>query len=95
MESMNGHVFECFNEQGNKRQYAKTVKALGGYAKKNLQFPDDFATLFALEASYPVIEKTPDIGKKSSGIDEMIFKEIVKEYVQRVRVLRRGNLAAI
>ena len=31
-------------------------EALDGNAKKNLKFPEDFAQLFALEASRPVME---------------------------------------
>jgi hypothetical protein len=31
---MNDSVFECFEEQGNRRQYVKTVEALKGYVKK-------------------------------------------------------------
>jgi hypothetical protein len=57
---MNGNVFECFYKQGNKQQYAKTVEALEGYAKRTLRFPEDFASLFAPEASEPVVEKPVD-----------------------------------
>ena len=48
-------------EQGNKRQYSKTIEALEGYAKKNLKFSEDFASLFASEASEPVIENPVDL----------------------------------
>ena len=43
---MNGHVFECAFEQGDKRQFAKTLEALEGYAKKTLKFSQDFESLF-------------------------------------------------
>jgi hypothetical protein len=32
-ESMNGHVFECYDEQVDRRQYEKTIEALEGYIK--------------------------------------------------------------
>ena len=35
-EEMNGHVFECYEEQSDRRQYAKTLEALEGYVKKTL-----------------------------------------------------------
>jgi hypothetical protein len=44
---MNGNVFECHEEQTDRRQYAKTLEALQGYVKKNLKFADDIAPLFA------------------------------------------------
>jgi hypothetical protein len=91
---MNGHVFECSFEQGDKRQYAKTVEALEGYAKKNIKFSEDFASLFALEASEPTIEKPLDLPSEHSTTDEMIWREEIKAYVNRLGVLR-GNLAAI
>ena len=33
-EEMNGSVFECQDEQSDRRQYAKTLKELQGYVKK-------------------------------------------------------------
>ena len=91
---MNGHVFECFDEQGDKRQYAKTLEALDCYTKKTLKFSEDFAPLFAVESSEPAIEKPSDLVANSSATDEMIWKELIKAYVNRLQVLRR-NLAAI
>ena len=43
---MNGNVFECYNEQTDRRQCAKTVEALGNYIKKMLKFSEDLAPLF-------------------------------------------------
>ncbi len=91
---MNGHVFECAFEQGDKRQYARTLEALEGYAKKNFKFSEDFASLFAPDASEPVIEKPADLEPGYSATDEMIWKEEIKAYVSRLGVLR-GNMAAI
>jgi len=42
---MNGHVFQCFNERDDKKQFAKTVEILGEYMAKNLKFPGDLAPL--------------------------------------------------
>jgi hypothetical protein len=32
---MNGNVFECYDEQTDRRQFAKTVEALEGYVKES------------------------------------------------------------
>jgi hypothetical protein len=42
-DSMNGNDFECYNEQSDRRQYAKSIEALEGYVKKNLDFSEDVA----------------------------------------------------
>ena len=44
---MNGNVFECHDEQTDRRQFAKTLDALQGYAKKNLKFYEDLKPLCA------------------------------------------------
>ena len=33
---MNGHVFECFEEKGDRRQYSKTLEALKAYMQKTM-----------------------------------------------------------
>jgi hypothetical protein len=40
---MNGHVFECYEEQGDRRQYSKTLEALNGDVKKSCKFLQDMA----------------------------------------------------
>jgi len=34
---MNGHVFQCFNEQDDEKQFSKTVEILGEYIAMNLK----------------------------------------------------------
>jgi hypothetical protein len=41
---MNGHVFQCFNECEDKKQFSKTVEALGEYIAKRLKYPGDMAS---------------------------------------------------
>ena len=31
MDEMNGHVFECYEEQSDRRQYAKMLEVLDGW----------------------------------------------------------------
>jgi hypothetical protein len=40
---MNENVFECYDEQTDRRQYAKTLEALDGYVKKGMKYSEDLA----------------------------------------------------
>ena len=92
---MNGHTFGCFDEQGDKRQYVKTIEALEQYTRKTYKFSEDFASLFAHTPSTPTVTKPIPIPKvERDETDELIFKEEVKQYVGRCTALK-GNLAAI
>ena len=44
-EAMNGHVFQCFIECEDKKQFPKTVEALGEYIAKKIKYPGDMASL--------------------------------------------------
>jgi hypothetical protein len=44
-EAMNGHVFQCFNKCEDKKQFSKTVEALGEYIAKKLKYPGNMASL--------------------------------------------------
>ncbi|KAI2506981.1 hypothetical protein MHU86_7478 [Fragilaria crotonensis] len=91
---MNGNVFECYDEQTDRRQYAKTVEALEGYAKKSLKYAEDLATLFATEMQLPNLEKPMRPGEGADETDLAIWNEDIRDYAKRKRVLR-GNLAAL
>ncbi|KAL7574570.1 hypothetical protein ACA910_015920 [Epithemia clementina (nom. ined.)] len=45
-EGMNGHVFQCFNESTEKKQFARTLEVLGEYAAKNMDYAGDLNPLF-------------------------------------------------
>lgn len=45
---MQGKVFECHDEQNDRRQFAKTMKHLQIYAKKKFQHYQDMAPIFAV-----------------------------------------------
>jgi hypothetical protein len=59
-EGMCGHVFECYEEQDDRRQYSKTIEALNAYVKKTLPYTADLASLFAATITAPNIDR-PDI----------------------------------
>ncbi len=56
---MNGNVFECYDEQTDRRRFlSKAVEALEGYAKKSLKYAEDLASsLFGTETRLPALEK--------------------------------------
>ena len=93
-DDMNGQVFECYEEQSDRRQYSRTLEALEGYVKKSLKYSEDLATLFADKMEAPTVSMPMDPGKDPSKTAEMIWAEEVKEYVKRTRTLR-SNLATI
>ncbi|KAI2513612.1 hypothetical protein MHU86_752 [Fragilaria crotonensis] len=77
-DDMNGHVFQCFEEQSDRRQYAKTIKALDGYVKKNLTYSADMAPLFASKMEMPAINLPEDLEEGAGETMKMIFAEDVK-----------------
>jgi hypothetical protein len=92
-EGMNGHIFGCFDEQGNKRQYAKTMEALAQYANKTYKFSEDFTSLFHPTPSTPSVTR-PTAPTSQDVVDDLIFKEEIKQYVLRCSILK-GNLCAL
>ena len=47
---MHGNVFECYDEQADRRQFSKTVEALESHVKKTLKYSEDLTPLFASES---------------------------------------------
>jgi hypothetical protein len=94
MPEMNNNVFECYDEQSDRRQYAKTLEALHAHVKKNLRHPDDLAKLFGEEMKKPTVEKPTALVTTATKTDELIFGEEIKEYVKRTTILK-NNMAAI
>jgi hypothetical protein len=89
---MNGHVFECFEEQGDRRQYAKTVEALQAYMQKTMRYSEDLKPLFAPAMLLPTVELPVNPGEKPTKLQEAIWNGELSEYVKRTRALT-GNLA--
>jgi hypothetical protein len=93
-EDMNGNVFQCYEEQVDRRQYAKTIEALDAYVKKKLTYSADLAPLFAAKMGVPIIDLPSDLAAGAGDTMKMIFAEEVKEYVKRTRVLA-SNIATV
>jgi hypothetical protein len=91
---MNGNVFKCFHEQPDQRQFAKTVKALDEYGKKNLRYSEDLSSLFGDMIVLPAIPEPDDPIASVTQTQTLIWNEEVKEYVKQACALK-GNLATI
>jgi hypothetical protein len=91
---MNGHVFKCFDEQSDRRQFNRTVEALEEYAKKTLKHSEDLAPLFVDQITLPTSDEPDDPDPNATQTQTLIWNEEVKEYVKRARQLR-GNLATL
>jgi len=91
---MNGNVFECFEEQEDHLQYAKTLEALDAYTKVKLVFAVDLAPLFATKMSAPSVTRPVAIASDADELTKMIFQEEVRAYVKRNQTLE-GNLATV
>jgi len=91
---MNGHVFECFEEQRDRKQFAKTREALGEYSRKKLKYPEDLAPLFATSIGTPQVAQPAPLGEGADKVTTLIWNETIKEFVKRTRELR-SNLATV
>ena len=89
---MNGHVFECFHEQNDRKQFDKTLEALGEHARKNLKFPEDLTSLFEMTIALPTLTEPADPIAGANQTQTLTWNEEVKECVKRTRQLR-SNLA--
>jgi hypothetical protein len=91
--TMNGHVFQCFEERRDPVQYTKTMEALNSYAKRDLK-TTDLGSLFTSPATKPTIEMPADLGANPTDVELLIQREEVKQYVSRSKDLK-GHLAAL
>lgn len=84
-----GNVFECYDEQADRRQYSKTIKVLDIIVKKTLKLSEDLAPLFATESrGLHGITKPPKSGKTAGSKEPdkdnaEMWKDELKEVVKR------------
>ena len=90
---MNGHVFQCSEEQTDRLQYKTTLEALQSYVKKSLKYPEDLASLFALTMAEPEIDMPREPGANPSRTEDMIYTEQVKQHVKRESLLTSNKAA--
>jgi hypothetical protein len=92
---MQGNMFECYNEQRDRRQLEKTMEPLELYSKKKFQHFQDLAPLFAVNMSTPAGVPAPaEPVDEPTEMARIIWKEAVKSFCSRTTALT-GNLAAL
>jgi hypothetical protein len=85
---MNGHVFECYEERGDRTQFPKTLEALGEYAAKNLKHPEDLKPLFEEAMVTPSIAEPEDLPVTATKRQEVIWEAGLKSYSRRIEEMR-------
>ena len=87
-EGMNGHVFQTFQESRDRRQFLKTMEALGHYINKNMKFGSDLTVLYK-HLRLPTIAKPSADGLDlvNNPADKIEWAETYKIYVSRRREL--------
>ena len=98
IDGMNGHIFGCFEEHGDRRQHIKTMAALQQYTSK-LPHSEDFQSLFKTPPTFPeLVEPTDPVptppATKLSTVQTLIFQEEIKQFVA-CRLQLRSNLVAL
>jgi hypothetical protein len=91
---MNGHVFECYEERGDRTQFPKTLEALGEYAAKNLKHPEDLKSLFEETMIVPTITEPEDLPVGHTKRQEVIWEAGLKSYSRRLEEVR-SNLTTL
>jgi hypothetical protein len=86
---MNAHVFECYEERGDRTQFPRTLEALGEYAAKNLKYPEDLKPMFGETMITPTLTAVPDIQK--IHLDEN--KSFGKQHLRLIPHVRMNSVA--
>ena len=90
---MNGHVFQCFNENGISNQFAKTVEALAEYIAKHLKFPGDMSSLTE-DLVQPTLTAPVPLRADADELTKLLWKQDVVQYAQR-RAYLASNYKAV
>ncbi len=92
---MNGHVYQTFNENEDKRQFGKTTEALGRWINMHTKNSGDLMVLHT-DLEEPVIERPPPLSDadQDDPLEQLLWKEMAKDYITRKRSLIE-NLRAV
>jgi len=92
-EDMNGHVFQCYNETTNRRQFSRTLQELGRYASVKLKYSQDMRVL--LKSMSEVIFDLPaDLETTASQAEKELWKLEISDFHTR-RKLYASNKSAL
>jgi hypothetical protein len=95
-EELNGNVFECYEEQNDRRQYAKSLQALEAYSRKSMDGAADLSSLFEDTPTKPTLVEPENLSvtDSASEVKKLIFKEKVRRFVQRIDLMD-SNVATL
>jgi hypothetical protein len=86
-EEMNGHVFQCFNECDDKKQFSKTLEAFGEYVAKKLKYPGDMDSL-PKDFVLPTIPEPEELDPEETNLlIKVIWNKKVTSYCTRTNYL--------
>lgn len=80
---MNGHVFECYEERGDRTQFPRTLEALGEYAAKTLKYPEDLKPIFRDTMLAPTLIEPADLPTGAVKREEVIWEAALKTIARR------------
>ncbi|KAL7563157.1 hypothetical protein ACA910_014436 [Epithemia clementina (nom. ined.)] len=93
-DGMKGHVFQCFNESADKKQFTKTVEALGKYIAKTMKYHGNMAPLMK-DLKLPVLKMPPKLpASETNWLKVAVWEKTVASYCARVDYLNH-NLKAV
>ena len=78
-DEMQGNGFECYNEQHDRRQFAKTMEFLEIYAKKKYQHFQDLSSIFAATMAPPVVPVPAEPAGEPSEMEEGGHQELLHQ----------------
>ncbi len=84
---MNGYVFECVDESGDRTQFSKTLEVLGQYSSKKFKFPEDLRTLFKEPPRSPYITPPTEPGENATKLEQSLWDSKVAAYSKRCDTL--------
>ena len=90
-DDMKDNVFQCYRKSPDKQQFTKTVEAFTGYIDRNMDYPEDVASLWK-KHNLSAIKEPVDLTEEQKKIDtkRLIWETHVKAYVWRVEVQEKN-----
>ena len=81
-----------FRRKGDRTQFTKSLDALGGYAAKNLRYPEDIKSLFNETMVAPSIVAPADLPVGSTRGQELVWETQMKSYARRTEQLLSNTI---
>jgi hypothetical protein len=81
---LHGHVFELFEESGNRTQFTTTLEVIGQYSSKHCtKYSENLRSLFREPVTAPFIKPPTAPGPDANKLDQALFDTDVRTYSKR------------